>query len=696
MFSRKLLHRTAIASISFAGLAAITAAALWQLDRAFPPPLPIALTVSTEVQDRDGQLLRAFATPDGYWRLATSLDQVDKQFVDMLVTYEDKRFWDHQGVDVLALARAAGQFATSGHIVSGGSTLSMQLARLIEPRDSRSLGSKIKQMLRAVQIERRLSKREILERYLTLAPYGGNLEGVRAASLAYFGKEPKRLTVSEAALLVALPQLPEKRRPDRNLDVAHAARDRVLTRMVSAGLLGEREAARAALDDVSGLRRTLPALAAHAAYAMLPKAIPGQKLQLTIRKSVQEGLEQVAKDAAARLGPRLSVAMVLADSRTGDILGEVGSADFFDASRSGWIDMTKVVRSPGSTLKPFIYGLAFEQGLVAQETLIEDSPADFSGYRPKNFDMGYQGDVSIRQALQLSLNVPAIRVLDAVGPARLMARFRQADVTPILPVNEAPGLAIGLGGVGVTLRDLVQLYTGLANGGKAHTLHDGTEPANAERSTTTILDDQATWQITDILSGVKPPQGAAQRGIAYKTGTSYGYRDAWSVGFDGRYVLGVWVGRPDAGAVPGLSGYISAAPILFEGFVRSGLAAVPLPSQPSGVRRPKREELPVTLTRFGVGTDGLVQATPTEPAPTIIFPPDGARVDLDTSSADASPLVLKLQGGRAPFRWLANGKPLVGIDRRRTATWQPDGAGYSTLTVIDAAGRAASVKVFVE
>ncbi|MER8733189.1 penicillin-binding protein 1C [Mesorhizobium sp. M0601] len=696
MLSRKFLRRAAITGISLAGLAAITAVALWQLDRAFPPPLPAALTVSTEVQDRDGQLLRAFATPDGYWRLATSLDQVDKQFVDMLVTYEDKRFWDHQGVDVLALARAAGQFATSGHIVSGGSTLPMQLARLIEPRDSRSLGSKIKQMLRALQIERRLSKREILERYLTLAPYGGNLEGVRAASLAYFGKEPKRLTVSEAALLVALPQLPEKRRPDRNLDVAHAARDRVLTRMVSAGLLGEREAARAALDDVSGLRRTLPALAAHAAYTMLSKAVPGQKLQLTIRKSVQEGLEQVAKDAAARLGPRLSVAMVLADARTGDILGEVGSADFFDASRSGWIDMTKVVRSPGSTLKPFIYGLAFEQGLVAQEMLIEDSPADFSGYRPKNFDMGYQGDVSIRQALQLSLNVPAIRVLDAVGPARLMARFRQADVTPILPVNEAPGLAIGLGGVGVTLRDLVQLYAGLANGGKAHTLHDGTEPANAERSTTTILDGQATWQITDILSGVKPPQGAAQRGIAYKTGTSYGYRDAWSVGFDGRYVLGVWVGRPDAGAVPGLSGYVSAAPILFEGFVRSGLAAVPLPSQPSGVRRPKREELPVTLTRFGAGTDGLVQATPSEPAPTIIFPPDGARVDLGTSSADASPLVLKLQGGRAPFRWLANGKPLVGIDRRRTTTWQPDGAGYSTLTVIDAAGRAASVKVFVE
>lgn len=695
MLSKKFLRRTAVAGASLIGLTAIAATTLWALDHAFPPPLPAELTVSTEVQDRDGELLRAFATPDGYWRLETRLDQVDKQFVDMLVTYEDKRFWDHEGVDILALARAAGQFATSGRIVSGGSTLSMQLARLIEPRESRSLGSKVKQMLRAIQIERRLSKREILERYLTLAPYGGNLEGVRAASLAYFGKEPKRLTVSEAALLVALPQLPEKRRPDRNLKIAHAARDRVLTRMVSSRLLGEREAARAALDDVSDLRRTLPALAAHAAYAMLPKAVPGQPLRLTIRKSVQEGLEQVARDAATKLGPRLSVAMVLADSRTGDILGEVGSANFFDASRSGWIDMTKIVRSPGSTLKPFIYGLAFEQGLVAQETLIDDSPVDFSGYRPKNFDMGYQGDVSIRQALQLSLNVPAIRVLDAVGPTRLMARFRQAGVSPILPVNEAPGLAIGLGGVGVTLRDLVQLYTGLANG-KTHTLHDGTEPANAERTSATILDGQANWQIIDILSGVKPPEGALQRGIAYKTGTSYGYRDAWSVGFDGRYVLGVWVGRPDAGAVPGLSGYVSAAPILFEGFVRSGLATVPLPGKPPGMFSPRREDLPVTLARFGAGSDGLVQATVSEPAPTIIFPPDGARVDLGTNSADASPLVLKLQGGRAPFRWLANGKPLAGIDRRRTATWQPDGAGYSTLTVIDAAGRAASVKVFVE
>ncbi|MHA6683992.1 penicillin-binding protein 1C [Mesorhizobium sp. A556] len=688
------LRKFAMGIAATAACFALAILALLQLDRAFPPPLPDKPLVSAEVLDRDGELLRAFTTPDGYWRLKTGLDQVDKGFIDMLVAYEDKRFWDHRGIDVLALGRAAIQLATSFRIVSGGSTLSMQLARLIEPRASRSVASKIKQMLRALQIERRLSKREILERYLTLAPYGGNLEGVRAASLAYFGEEPKRLTVSESALLVALPQLPERRRPDRNREGAHAARDRVLARMVSSGQLGEREAARAALDVVPKTRRALPALAPHAAYAALRNVGNGAPSKLTIKKSVQQGLETVARQAARRLGPKLSIAMVMADARTGDILGEVGSADFFDASRSGWIDMTKILRSPGSTLKPFIYGLAFEQGLIAQETLISDSPVDFSGYRPKNFDMAYQGDVSIRQALQLSLNVPAIRVLDAVGPARLMARFRQSGVTPTLPVNEAPGLAIGLGGVGITLRDLVQLYTGLANGGKAHGLRDGTEATPVTASAATILDASANWQIGNILSGVRPPEGALPRTIAFKTGTSYGYRDAWSVGFDGRYVLGVWVGRPDAGAVPGLSGYVSAAPILFEGFVRSGLAAVALPSRPAGVFNPKRDELPVTQVRFG--TDRQTAAGPTEPAPRIVFPPEGAHVDLGTATAGATPLVLKLQGGRAPFRWLANGKPLAGIDRRRTAIWQPDGAGYSTLTVIDAAGRAASVKVFVE
>ncbi|KQY16369.1 penicillin-binding protein 1C [Rhizobium sp. Root73] len=667
-----------------------------EADRAYPPPLEEARTVSAEVLDADGQLLRAFATPEGRWRLQTTAKDVDPQFVRMLIAYEDQRFWEHKGVDPWALMRAAWQFATHGRIVSGASTLSMQVARLIEPREGRSLAAKFRQLARAIQIERRLSKAEILDLYLTHAPYGGNLEGIRAASLAYFGKEPRRLSVSEAALLVALPQLPEKRRPDRYLKAAELARQRVLERLAVSAVIGEGEAERAASVTVPNRRLQLPAFAAHVAEAALRKEPKVVQHQTTLRRTIQKGLETVAKEAAARLGPKVSIAMVMADARTGEIVGELGSADYFDASRSGWIDMTRISRSPGSTLKPFIYGLAFEEGLVSQETIIEDRPADFFGYRPRNFDMTYQGDVSIRQALQLSLNVPAVRLLDSVGPTRLMVRFRRAEVRPILPPNEAPGLAIGLGGLGINLKDLVQLYAALANRGKPVRLGDGIREQPGALENEPLLDPVATWQVADILSGVLPPVGAVQRGIAYKTGTSYGYRDAWSVGFDGRYVLGVWVGRPDNGAVPGLTGYGTAAPILFEGFAKSGVAMTPLPRAPAGAVRIAHAELPISQRRFSMTANGLVSATVREAAPQIVYPPEGARVELGVDTAGTPmPLVLKLQGGRAPFRWLANGKPLPETSRRRVNQWIPDGAGYSTLTVIDAAGRAASVRVFL-
>jgi penicillin-binding protein 1C len=290
----------------------------------------------------------------------------------------------------------------------------------------------------------------------------------------------------------------------------------------------------------------------------------------------------------------------------------------------------------------------------------------------------------------MSLNVPAVRLLDAVGPARLAARFRKAGVTLHLPKGEAPGLAIALGGAGMTLRDLVQLYTGLANRGEATALSDRT----VENADTALLEPRAAWQVADMLVGVAPPEGANQPGIAYKTGTSYGYRDAWSIGFDGRHVLGVWVGRPDGGSSPGLSGYGTAAPILFEAFARSGLPVAPLQRAPTGALRTARADLPVTLRRFASEQE-ISDADVAEPAPRIVFPPDGARVEL-ASGDGAMPLVLKLQGGRAPFRWLANGEPVEAPSRRRTSRWLPDGTGFSKLTVIDAAGRTASVEVFVE
>ncbi|PDT18745.1 penicillin-binding protein 1C [Rhizobium sp. J15] len=691
-----LWRKFAIGSAAGVVLAGAGLLALDAADRAFPPPLEKADVVSAEVLDADGQLLRAFATSEGRWRLKTSASDVDPQFLRMLIAYEDQRFYSHGGVDPWALGRASLQFVSNGRIVSGASTLSMQVARLIEPRPERTLSAKLLQLARAVQIERRLTKEQILDLYLTHAPYGGNLEGVRAASLAYFGKEPRRLTVAEAALLVALPQLPERRRPDRNLKAAEEARRRVLDRVAVAEAVGDGEAERAEGVAIPSRRMQLPALAAHLAETAVRKQPAVLKHQTTLKKQVQQGLESVARAAAMKLGPKLSLAMVMADAQTGEIVGEVGSADYFDTSRSGWIDMTRVNRSPGSTLKPFIYGLAFEQGLVSQETIIEDRPADFFGYRPRNFDMSYQGDVTVREALQLSLNVPAVKLLDAVGPSRLLVRFRRAEVRPALPPNETPGLAIGLGGVGITLKDLVQLYTALANRGQPARLGDGITGVPGKIDGEPMLEPVAVWNVADILSGVIPPAGAAQRGVAYKTGTSYGYRDAWSVGYDGRYVLGVWVGRPDNGAVPGLTGYGTAAPILFEGFAKSDIATTPLPRPPAGAVRIAQSELPISQRRFALNASGLLVASGREAAPQIVYPPEGAHIDLGAKGGDLSPLQLKLQGGRAPFRWLANGKPLPDLSRRRTQQWLPDGGGYSKLTVIDSAGRAASVGVFID
>ncbi len=694
-----------LAAAGLSALAAIGIVALVILDRAFPPPLDAHVARSVEVNDRDGRLLRAYPVDDGRWRLAVDPADVDPAFIEMLLAFEDRRFHSHAGVDPVALMRAAGQFLGNGRIVSGGSTITMQVARLIEPREARSLGAKLRQMARALQIERRLSKDEILSLYLALAPYGGNLEGVRAASLAWFGKEPDRLETGEAALLVALPQLPERRRPDRNNAAAEAARDRVLSRMVDAGLLPRDEAERAAALPVPTQRRTMPMLAAHAADVVIRDLPEDPRPRLTIRRDIQQNLERVAGDAAQKLGPRVSVAVLMADAHTGEILASVGSPDFLDDGRAGWLDMTRAVRSPGSALKPFIYGLAIEEGVVAQETIISDRPANFAGYRPRNFDMAYQGDVSLRTALQLSLNVPAVRLLDAVGPARLASRLRRGGVTPALPRGEAPGLALALGGAGVSLRELVQLYAGLANRGQSVSLSMQPvvpDTSGKEFEGREILNPRAAWHVADMLAGVNPPEGASRRGIAYKTGTSYGYRDAWSVGYDGRHVIGVWVGRADAAPVPGISGYVTAAPILFEAFQRSGMAAVPLPRAPAGVVRQSREALPVTLRRFagltethGTGASGRGRAV--EPAPEIVFPPDGARIELtDGSHGVREPLVLKLHGGRAPFRWLANGSPIPGLSRSRTGQWEPDGRGHATLTVIDAVGRAARVDIVVE
>ncbi len=678
------VKRTIIAGASTAATIAVLAGAWW-IASFGPVPRGNDIEYSTSVVDREGRLLRPYAIPDGRWRLPATAENVDPRYLDLLFAYEDKRFRLHPGVDPLALARAALQLGTTGHVVSGGSTLTMQVARLLEPRQERSIGAKLRQMLRAVQLEFALSKDEILALYLSLAPYGGNLEGVRAASLSYFGKEPRRLTLGEAALLVALPQSPEMRRPDRSVEIARAARDRVLDRVALTGSLPAEDILRAKLEVVPGARKAMPMLAPHAADAAVAAAPDELLHRLTIDAPLQKNLEELARERARALGPEISVAIVAVDHATGEVLARVASADYFDARRAGQVDMTQALRSPGSTLKPFIYGLAFEDGFIHPETLIDDKPIRYGSYAPENFDLTFQGTVTVRRALQLSLNVPAIAVLEKVGANRLSARLSQAGATLVLPKGEVPGLAMGLGGVGVTLSDLTMLYSALARGGDALPLME--RASNTEAAPRRLIDPAAAWYIGNVLIGAPPPENAPHGRIAFKTGTSYGYRDAWAVGFDGRMTIGVWTGRPDGAPVPGLIGRAAAAPILFDAFARTGKAASPLPSAPKGALLAATGKLPPPLQRFRPG--GLM-GEGAEP-PRIMFPPDGARIELASSAPD--PVALKISGGVQPLTVLVNGVPVSANANKRTMFFQPEGPGFVRLTVMDARGAADSVLV---
>ncbi|MCJ2134679.1 penicillin-binding protein 1C [Methylobacterium sp. J-026] len=708
--------RLGLAAVVGLSLLATGIGVVWTYAIGLPPlDLTAAAARSTVVLDRSGTLLRPFATADGRWRLPVTADAVDPRFRDMLLAYEDRRFASHHGIDPVAVLRAAYQWLTRGRIVSGGSTLSMQVARLVEPRRARSLDAKFRQMIRAVALERQLEKPRLFELYLALAPYGGSIEGVRAASLAYFGREPMRLTAAQAALLVALPQSPETRRPDRFPGRARAARDRVLDIASARGVLTASEAEAAKAEPVPTVRKPFPMLAAHAAEEAAAADPAAPVIRLAIDGRLQERLEALAAERASAAGPDLSAAILVLDNRSGHVLAQVGSAGYLDASRRGAIDMTLAVRSPGSALKPFVYAMAFADGLAHPETLLEDRPRRFSAsYAPENFDLTFQGTVTARRALQLSLNVPAVELMEAVGPARFIARLRAAGAGIQLPREAAPGLPVALGGLGITLTDLARLYAGLARGGTLPDLQrrlapDVTAPSPcpeapacagptaraAEGPGHRIAEPVAAWYVADILRGTPPPENALPDCIAYKTGTSYGYRDAWAAGFDRRVTVVVWVGRPDGAAVPGLVGRTVAGPILFDAFARLGIEPEPVP-RPQDAVAAGPGGLPPPLRRLGPET-----ADAQGPALRIAYPPDGARIDVGLgtdSQGDAAGrpgLALKALGGVPPLTWLVDGQPVLQTLRRR-AEWFPGGAGFARISVLDSTGASDSVAIRVE
>jgi penicillin-binding protein 1C len=688
---RSLLSAAVLVGLSLLG------GAVWWVHSLGPAPLGKDMEFSATVLDREGRLLRAYATGDGRWRLPATVADVDPRFFDVLFAYEDKRFYAHHGVDMLALLRPPFQVVTSGRLRSGASTLTMQVARLLEPPEVRkSVRTKLRQMVRAIEIEHALTKEQILNLYLYLAPYGGNIEGIRAASLAYFGKEPRRLSLGEAALLVALPQSPALRRPDRFPEAARAARDRVLDRFAATGTVPADEIALAKSEPVPTGRHAMPMLAPHAADRAVAKSPETRLHRLTIDAIVQKNLEELARDRvralAATLGPDVSLAILAIDNATGEVLASVGSPDYFDARRAGQVDMTQALRSPGSTLKPFIYGLGFEDGFIHPETLVEDRPVSYGSYAPKDFDSTFQGTVTVRRALQLSLNVPAVAVLDEVGASRLTAQITQAGAALVLPPGEAPGLAIGLGGVGIKLSDLVMLYAGLARLGTTLPLNENL-PASAPEARR-LMEPVAAWYVDNVLLGSPPPENGVPGRIAFKTGTSYGYRDAWSVGFDGKHTIGVWVGRADGAPVPGLVGRTAAAPILFDAFARLGTPPAALPRAPKGVLVTASAKLPPPLRRF---TPGAHAGAGTQASLHILYPPNGARLDLAKTDGKPDLVPLKVTGAVAPLTVLVNGIPVSGQGQNKSSLFfTPDGPGFSRVTVMDSSGATDSVMVRVE
>ena len=642
----------------------------------------LSLQSSVEVVDRRGALLRVYTVADGRWRLGLRLADVDPAFVAALLSYEDKRFYQHSGVDTRAMLRALAQAVWQGHVSSGGSTITMQVARLLEASGTGHWAGKLRQIRLALALERRLSKAEILTLYLKLAPYGGNLEGLRAATLAYFGKEPLRLTPAQIALLVAIPQSPEARRPDRAVAAATDARDRVLARARRDGLIDNDQLRAARSEVVPAARRSFPALAPHMADRVLAETPGPSRHQLTLDKTLQIKLEQLAREVVAAQGARLQVALVVADHASGEILASVGSAAFQADQRAGFVDMTRAIRSPGSTLKPLIYGMAFDEGLAHPETLIEDQPSDFNGYRPQNFDRHYRGTIRIREALQQSLNIPVVALTEAMGPAKLLARLDQAGVPYALP-NGTAGLAIALGGIGLRLEDMVQLYAMIARGGVSLPLIHKAQAQNPQGQR--VLSEAAAWQIGDILAGLAPPPGAPANRLAYKTGTSYGHRDAWAIGYDGRHVIGVWMGRPDGTPVPGAFGADLAAPVLFQAFARLKPTLTPQPPAPPATLLVSTLDLPQPLRHFRSRSAAFDAPADT---PAVAFPPDGAEVELLPDG-----VLARVSGGTPPFTWLANGAPVVVAERARAVMLGDLGRGFVTLSVIDAEGRSARSQV---
>ncbi len=531
------------------------------------PDLYEGVSFSTLVTDRHGRPLELRLADDGRYRLFAPLDGISEAAREATLLYEDRRFFGHPGVDPLALVRAAWTTYVRRIRPVGGSTITMQLARMRFDLDTRSPLGKLVQSARALQLERHYSKAEILEAYLNLAPYGGSVEGIATASRIYFDKPASALDLGEALALAVIPQNPAARFPatEGGRAALLAARSRLLAawRAVDGG--DEEALARARLDPVFRSPAGLPGRAPHFVRDRVPRD-RRPAIRTTLDLDLQDLLERRIReyvDRRRRDGIENAAALLI-DHRRMEVLAYVGSADFGDGGIAGQVNGVLARRSPGSTLKPLLYGMALDEGLIHPMTLLEDAPRRYAAYAPENFDRGFMGPVFARDALIHSRNVPAATLLEELDVQRFRDWLETAGVDELMPA-EHYGLALALGGSEMTMEELVRLYSVLASGGVRRDL--AVTPGGGGAPPRRLLSAEASFLVLDMLRDVPRPdsllRGAARQPIAWKTGTSFGFRDAWSVGVGGPYVLAVWVGNFDGSPNPAFVGRDAAAPLFF-------------------------------------------------------------------------------------------------------------------------------------
>ncbi|MDJ1493297.1 penicillin-binding protein 1C [Cytophagaceae bacterium DM2B3-1] len=537
-------------------------------------PLHTKVEYAQLITAKDGSVLYAFLSHDDKWRMKTELNEITPELRKAIIHKEDRLFYYHPGVNVMAIGRAVVNNIFTGRKTSGASTITMQVARLLEPKQ-RTYGNKIIEIFRALQLEWYYSKDEILQLYLNLVPYGGNVEGVKSAALLYFGQLPNRLSVAQITTLAIVPNRPTSLSLNRNPVLLKQERDKWLKRFQEDEIFSD-TLIDDAINEPLQLRRTpLPNIAPHLSYRLHTKYPEQAILKTTLNRITQDKVQQLAYNYHKRIRKYNihNLAVIVADNKKREIIAYIGSPDFTDNDHAGQVDNARAIRSPGSTLKPLVYALGIEAGKITPKTMLLDVPSQFGGYSPENFDQKFNGAVTVENALVNSLNIPAVKVLEDITVPVFVNKLKAARFEQISRDERKLGLSVILGGCGTTLEELVGLYSSFANEGLFTPISSFQSSDGEKKTTVRLISRQAAYMINEILmQAVRPDLPTGYQNsyhappIAWKTGTSYGRKDAWSIGYNRKYTVGVWVGNANAEGVPELTGADIATPLLFQLF----------------------------------------------------------------------------------------------------------------------------------